>query len=213
MYCWHAFINDTAPGLYFASINYSVHSISEYCLLAHVSIASLRTRHFAAITRADQARALSCLSTLNPACAALPSAVYFYYFLSITGGPLRALARPIAPLITTVQLLQMVAGAAITFTAALRHNSDPTSCSIDPVNYRVGCAMYLSYLVLFACLFYDHYLRPGGKHAKARQGGQNNPKVCGVDLKGQDDAGFFHGKSELESEKRAPQKDGKSKEN
>ena len=26
--------------------------------------------------------------------------------------------------------------------------------------------MYVSYLVLFAMLFYDHYLRPGGKHTK-----------------------------------------------
>ena len=71
----------TATGLYFASINYTVHSI-----------------------------------------------MYFYYFLSIAGGPLRAVARPIAPLITMVQLLQMVAGASITLLAALRHEDDPSSC-------------------------------------------------------------------------------------
>lgn len=156
MFCWHAYTTPigTATGLYFATINYTVHSI-----------------------------------------------MYFYYFLSIAGGPLRAVARPIAPLITMVQLLQMVAGATITLLAALRHEADPASCAVEPVNYRCGLAMYVSYLVLFAMLFYDHYLRPGGKHTKPA----NKPStpaddrvhtkvtLCGVDLKGQDAVGFFHG--------------------
>lgn len=152
MFCWHAYITPTATGLYFASINFAVHSI-----------------------------------------------MYFYYFLSIAGGPLRAVARPIAPLITMVQLLQMVAGASITLLAALRHEEDPTSCEVDPVNYRCGLAMYLSYLLLFAMLFYDHYLRPGGKHTKPsatnKTSNDDKVKVCGVDLKGQDAGGFFHGQS------------------
>ena len=35
------------------------------------------------------------------------AAMYFYYFLSITGGPLRSYARPLAPYITAVQLFQV----------------------------------------------------------------------------------------------------------
>jgi len=153
MYCWHAYITPTATGLWFASINYSVHSI-----------------------------------------------MYFYYFCSILGGPLRTLSRPVAPLITLVQLIQMVVGAGVTLLAAARHEADPKSCVVDPVNYRCGLAMYLSYLVLFGMLFYNHYLRPGGKHtsrakAKSLEKVESAPKLCGVELKGQDAGGFFHGKN------------------
>jgi hypothetical protein len=63
LYCWHAYVSGTAPGLWFACINYCVHSI-----------------------------------------------MYLYYFFSVQGGVLRVVARPIAPLITFVQLAQMVAG-------------------------------------------------------------------------------------------------------
>lgn len=160
LYCWHAFISDTAPGLWFSTVNYCVHSI-----------------------------------------------MYFYYFMSISGGQLRTYARPIAPFITTFQLLQMVMGSTVTAAAAYFHSSDPTSCSVNPVNYRLGLAMYVSYFALFGILYYNLYLKPGGKHSKnkatesgSKEGGPKKklqlPKVedslCGVDMKEGDAAGFFH---------------------
>lgn len=156
LYCWHAFISDTATGLWFCAINYSVHAI-----------------------------------------------MYFYYFLSITGGPLRSYARPIAPYITTVQLVQMVVGSSVTVGAGVLNGRDAAACPINRANYRLALAMYMSYFFLFAVLFYNLYLKPTGKHArkraqgstKAKEGEQQaavDEKICGVDLKKGDAGGFFH---------------------
>ena len=60
LYCWHAYHNRIGPGLWFASANYTVHSV-----------------------------------------------MYTYYFLMAAG--LHKLARPCAPIITTMQILQMMA--------------------------------------------------------------------------------------------------------
>merc|ERR1740138_810064 len=164
LYCWHAFISGTAPGLWFATVNYCVHSI-----------------------------------------------MYFYYFMSISGGAFRTYARPLAPFITTFQLLQMVVGMGVTASSAWQHSKDPSSCTVNPMNYRLGLAMYSSYFVLFASLYYNLYLAKDGKHR--RKGGDkgkgkeessdtdggdspSDPKMekqmCGVDLKEGDAAGFFH---------------------
>jgi elongation of very long chain fatty acids protein 6 len=152
LYCWHAYVSDTATGLWFSSINYSVHAF-----------------------------------------------MYLYYFLSISGGRLRTYARPLAPFITTVQLAQMVVGTAVTLEAARLKRAAPDRCSVDAVNSRLGLAMYLSYFVLFAMLFYNLYLKPTGKHARRKRAdapsardGALDEKLCGVDLRGGDAAGFFH---------------------
>jgi len=168
LYCWHALQNYTAAGIWFASMNFSVHSV-----------------------------------------------MYGYYFFQIMG--VKAVSV-FAPLITTVQLIQMIAGMAITYLAAAQHwsgvpwqsegrlgasNADKTMCSIHPANYKMGLAMYTSYFVLFAILFYNLYLDPKGKHArkprsdsKANSGtgmtrSASSNQVCGVE----DGAGFFHPKS------------------
>ena len=159
LYCWHAYTvptgaaRSTAPGLWFATINYCVHSV-----------------------------------------------MYFYYFLSISGGTLRSIARPIAPFITAVQLLQMVLGSTLIGAAAYYHTVDDGACAVHPSNYRLGLAMYLSYFVLFGVLFYNLYLKPGGKHAAGattKPGHARAPSdtqtICGVEVKSSDGAGFFHG--------------------
>ena len=48
------------------------------------------------------------------------SIMYFYYFMGAVG--LRKVVRPFAPLITTIQILQMVGGIAVTVTAALHYD-------------------------------------------------------------------------------------------
>ncbi|MBT97056.1 MAG: hypothetical protein CL902_00305 [Dehalococcoidia bacterium] len=123
LYCWHAYIVNTPPGIWFAAINYTVHSV-----------------------------------------------MYTYYAMSITGGRLRALARPFARYITLFQLGQMVAGALLTAMAAYVHTENPEQCAGDETNYRLGWLMYVSYGVLFAQLFYTMYMVPGGKHVRPKQG-------------------------------------------
>lgn len=59
----------------------------------------------------------------------------------------KSLARPLAPYITTLQLLQMVAGAAITLLSAWDYTfptPGTTPCHVDPANFKLGLAMYLS---------------------------------------------------------------------
>lgn len=117
LYCWHAIVVNTPLGLWFAAINYCVHSV-----------------------------------------------MYMYYYLSISGGRLRAIARPFAQCITLFQLLQMVAGSTLTAMASYHHMMDPSQCAGNDTNYRMAWVMYVSYLLLFARLFYALYVAPDGKH-------------------------------------------------
>ena len=49
---------------------------------------------------------------------------------------------------------------------------------------------YMSYFVLFALLFFDLYLKPGGKHSGGKQKQRGSDTVlCGVKLKTGDAAG------------------------
>eukprot|EP00906_Rhabdomonas_costata_P003249 RCo004974 len=147
LYCWHAFINRVGPGLWFAAMNYTVHSV-----------------------------------------------MYFYYFMMVVG---LKMAKPVAPLITMAQLLQMVVGCYITSASAYYHIQDPPSCHVDPANYRLGLGMYASYLVLFGVLFRNLYCvggRSRGSKADAdmKASKRLDQTLCGVELKGGDGAGFFH---------------------
>lgn len=145
LYCWHAFHVMAGPGIWFAGMNYVVHSV-----------------------------------------------MYLYYFFASVN--LKQLARPIAPLITTLQILQMVVGSFVTTYTAMQRVSPPADqplCWMDDANWKLGLGMYVSYLLLFCKLFYDHYLRPDGKHKRTA------PKVATTTNAGSsicssgDSAGFF----------------------
>jgi elongation of very long chain fatty acids protein 6 len=120
LYCWHAYIMQMPTGLWFATMNYFVHSI-----------------------------------------------MYLYYFLTAIGA--RAVVKPIAPLITALQLVQMVAGITITILGHMWTSAGV--CNADPINSRLGLAMYTSYFVLFALLFKKLYLtkKPRGAAGKEKQ--------------------------------------------
>ncbi|CUG04822.1 fatty acid elongase, putative [Bodo saltans] len=124
LYCWHAYTHKIGSGLWFAAMNFSVHSI-----------------------------------------------MYFYYFLMAIGA--RSLVRPIAPLITSLQLLQMVVGMAVTI-ATFVWRQDSEGCHVDAANSRMGLAMYTSYFILFAVLFKKLYLTPGGRKSLASAGGKKS---------------------------------------
>jgi len=57
---------------------------------------------------------------------------------------LRKLASMIAPVITVLQITQMVVGSVVTVYSAAIHMSGG-KCKVDPANYRLGLAMYLRY--------------------------------------------------------------------
>eukprot|EP01062_Namystynia_karyoxenos_P000645 TRINITY_DN10239_c0_g1_i1.p1 TRINITY_DN10239_c0_g1~~TRINITY_DN10239_c0_g1_i1.p1 ORF type:complete len:369 (+),score=155.58 TRINITY_DN10239_c0_g1_i1:89-1108(+) len=141
LYCWHAYHNRIAPGLWFAGMNYSVHSV-----------------------------------------------MYLYYFLQ-TVGMLRTVTKRIAPLITSIQILQMVMGVVVTFSSAVwHHDGGEKACFVNPANYKLGLGMYGIYFVLFAFLFKKLYLSgPAGK----RQPGRSEREFCGVGMETGDAAGHF----------------------
>lgn len=87
------------------------------------------------------------------------SIMYFYYFMCACGQ--RKLVRPFAPLITLLQLLQMVAGMVIvSYTAYLYATR---GCDTNMGSVCGGLVMYVSYFVLFAKLFNDSYITKAKK--------------------------------------------------
>lgn len=101
------------------------------------------------------------------------SIMYMYYFLAKIGY--YKLLQPIAPLITIIQILQMVGGMyVLVCVARLQSLAVPLAgetwkqasirtCSNDPANWKMGLLMYFSYFVLFALLFFDKYLAKSSK--------------------------------------------------
>ncbi|KAG5509730.1 hypothetical protein GH5_05593 [Leishmania sp. Ghana 2012 LV757] len=90
---------------------------------------------------------------------AVHSIMYFYYFLCSLG--LRKVIRPIAPLITGAQLLQMVVGTVIVLYTYYYSYISERGCGVDHRTIRMGVCMYGSYFVLFATLFVRLYLKKG----------------------------------------------------
>jgi hypothetical protein len=121
--------------------------------------------------------------------------MYTYYFFAISGY--KALAAPIAPYITSLQLTQMVVGSVVTFFSAKQYYE--TTCAVDPANFKLGLAMYVSYFVLFAILFYKKF---GKKQTDALNKFKAEQKICGVDMKPTDAAGFFHTQAPAKAEKK-----------
>ncbi|RNF25825.1 fatty acid elongase [Trypanosoma conorhini] len=118
IFCWHAGHALIPSGLWFATMNYCVHSI-----------------------------------------------MYFYYFMCACR--LRRVIRPIAPFITMLQLLQMVAGTLIVGYTAYHSYLSGYGCAVNRTSIRLGLVMYASYFVLFAVLFGRLYLCKPGKSAGA----------------------------------------------
>ena len=83
------------------------------------------------------------------------SVMYSYYFLMCT--PLRRFVRPIAPLITSLQIAQMFFGIAIESVSAMLLSDD--TCFINTTNLMLGGAIYAAYFVLFIKFFVDVFLR------------------------------------------------------
>jgi len=108
--------------------------------------------------------------------------MYTYYFCTNVG--LYHLVRPIAPVITTLQLSQMFLGVAILISIAyyvwtsteealgdlsrrefgMKYNEN--ACYIDNANLKLGLAMYGTYFVLFAMFFWQRYVVGGEEEKK-----------------------------------------------
>lgn len=131
LYCWHAFHNRVASGLWFTAMNLLVHSI-----------------------------------------------MYSYYFLMAAN--LHFIASHFAPLITTIQILQMAVGSYVTWhSACMYYREGPKACAVNAANFKLGLAMYGAYFLLFCLLFYNKYF--GAKQTSGQQRG-NSDKICGVDI-------------------------------
>lgn len=145
LYCWHAFHTAVAPGLWFAAMNFSVHSI-----------------------------------------------MYFYFGMTNIG--FYKSMQPLAPFITTIQILQMVGGmiclSYIGYTQVVA--GDYESCTVNPANWKLGLMMYFSYFVLFAVLFAQKYLVKKETKKKEKP---TCPPECSKALDKADASGFFHPES------------------
>ena len=92
--------------------------------------------------------------------------MYSYYFLMGIGAT-RRLVRPIAPLITSMQILQMVGGLVVLGIVMFHPALQSASCAggldraavVDNMTY--GLVMYFSYLVLFVHFFFRQYIAKG----------------------------------------------------
>jgi len=83
--------------------------------------------------------------------------MYFYFFMTNVG--FAGLMRPLAPFITTIQILQMIGGITCLVTVAVMQNTGRfADCNVDPANWKLGLMMYVSYFLLFGWLFVQKYL-------------------------------------------------------
>lgn len=141
LYCWHAFHTTVAPGLWFAAMNFSVHSV-----------------------------------------------MYFYFFMTNIGY--YKLMQPIAPFITTIQILQMIGGLiCLGYVAHAQIISGRfEQCKVNPANWKLGLMMYFSYFVLFSVLFMGKYITKESKSKPKKGDMQKCPPSCPTT----DASGFFH---------------------
>lgn len=85
------------------------------------------------------------------------SVMYLYYALTQCGPTARAMVKPIAPLLTSLQLLQMVVGIVVTISAVV-FTENGSKCSTNRTNSTLGLLMYTSYFFLFGQLFINAYV-------------------------------------------------------
>ena len=120
LFCWFAYLVGSTAGLFYASMNFTVHGL-----------------------------------------------MYSYYFLmNFKAG--RSLVKPLAPLITSLQIVQMVGGIVISIYCflALQEKKDGDCKGLNTLNVQLGTAMYVSYFILFALLFKKMYISKGSKGSK-----------------------------------------------
>jgi len=130
LFCWHSLATMSAPGIWFASMNFFVHSV-----------------------------------------------MYGYYFATNVG--LYRYVRPVAPVITTLQILQMVGGTLIVLKCAWEKAVVGSVCHIDSTNLVMGLGMYLSYFTLFALFFAKKYLFCGPA-AASMEGGSGKGAISNL---------------------------------
>jgi len=106
--------------------------------------------------------------------------MYSYYFAMACR--LRRVASMIAPIITVLQIAQMVVGSVVTVYSASLH-ANGYKCKVDPANYKLGLAMYLSYFALFCILFYSKYLS-GAPRASSRKARSEAKGIDGKEANG-----------------------------
>ncbi|PWU90255.1 putative fatty acid elongase [Trypanosoma cruzi] len=127
LFCWHAYAYTISSGLWFATMNYCVHSI-----------------------------------------------MYFYYFMCACG--MRKVIRPIAPFITMMQILQMVAGTLIVLYTYVKKQIMGEFCAVNNPSLRMGLLMYVSYLFLFSQLYYRSYISPAAARTLRMANGEKKGK-------------------------------------
>ena len=115
LYCWHAYSTRIGTGIWFAAMNYSVHSV-----------------------------------------------MYLYFAMTQWGSATKKFARKFSKLITTLQILQMVVGIAVTVSAMI-YITIGVPCYTSLANSVLGLMMYASYLVLFVQLYVSNYVSSKGK--------------------------------------------------
>jgi len=97
---------------------------------------------------------------------------YFVHSLMYSYYALRALRvrvpRVAAMTITSLQLLQMVVGCAVTVRVFL-YKQQGVDCSVSDANLTYGFLMYASYFVLFARFFYNAYFAKSGKKSNKKE--------------------------------------------
>ncbi|EPY20139.1 beta-ketoacyl-CoA synthase [Strigomonas culicis] len=86
------------------------------------------------------------------------SIMYFYYFVAACGYTRQL--RPIAPLITVLQIAQMVVGGFAEVYSLYHLYVSGRGCEVNSCNARLGFLMYASYFLLFSKLFKDKYFPP-----------------------------------------------------
>jgi elongation of very long chain fatty acids protein 6 len=87
------------------------------------------------------------------------SVMYSYYFLMCFPS-VRPYIRKISILITSIQLLQMCVGVAVTFSTGYYYYQsvqDGLNCHVDVFNLECAFFMYTSYFILFGALFRKMY--------------------------------------------------------
>ncbi|KAG5509405.1 hypothetical protein JKF63_06715 [Porcisia hertigi] len=101
------------------------------------------------------------------------SIMYLYYFVSACGYG--KMVRPLAPLITFLQIAQMVIGSLIAV-YVFYMNQFGGGCDCRSSNARLALMMYVSYFVLFSNFFRNRYLKKKPNVARPAAANRNLKK-------------------------------------